>query len=137
MHLKLVRKQNKPHSKKILKGFSLEALLGLQVLTLYTKGINTPVRYTLNVPQLATLSPLCCTAALFFLFFTPSRTATKKILITQNTVLTFSSSGAAGWVAVGLIELLVSAGPSGRAACWEPNERVHERRIELCGDGAS
>lgn len=36
-----------------------------------------------------------------------------------------------------LDELLVSSGPSGRAACWEPSERVHERRIELCGDGAS
>lgn len=55
----------------------------------------------------------------------------------QNTVLTVFSSDAAGWVAVGLAELLVSCGPSGLAACWEPNERVHERRIELCGDGAS
>lgn len=52
-------------------------------------------------------------------------------------VLTVSSSAAAGWVAPGCAELLVSSGPSGRAACWEPNESVHERRIELCGDGAS
>ncbi|KAG7240981.1 hypothetical protein INR49_026159 [Caranx melampygus] len=47
------------------------------------------------------------------------------------------STDAAGRVAPGLDELLVPIGPSGRAACWEPNERVHERRIELCGDGAS
>ncbi len=60
-----------------------------------------------------------------------------KSLIIQNTVLTVSSSDAAGWVALCLDELLVSSGPSGRAACWEPSERVHERRIELCGDGAS
>lgn len=52
-------------------------------------------------------------------------------------VLTVFSSDAAGWVAPGLVELLVNCGPSGRAACWQPSERVHERRIELCGDGAS
>lgn len=55
----------------------------------------------------------------------------------KTRVLTVSSSGAAGWVAPGSDELLVSSGPSGRAARWEPSERVHERRTELCGDGAS
>lgn len=33
--------------------------------------------------------------------------------------------------------LLESRGASGRAARLEPNERVHERRAELCGGGAS
>lgn len=47
------------------------------------------------------------------------------------------SSDAAGWVAQGLAELLLGCGPSGRAARWEPSERVHEQRAELCGDGAS
>lgn len=55
----------------------------------------------------------------------------------KNAFLTVFSRDAAGRVAPGLDELLVPIGPSGRAACWEPNERVHERRIELCGDGAS
>lgn len=79
---------------------------------------------------------LCCAApaAFFFFFLVQTRTlnATKSLII-QNTVLTVSSSDADA----GLVELLVGSGPSGRAACWEPSERVHERRIELCGDGAS
>lgn len=46
------------------------------------------------------------------------------------------SSDVAGWIAPGSAVLLESCGPSGRAARLEPNERVHERRAELCGDGA-
>lgn len=77
----------------------------------------------------------------FLFFLIPSRAATHththKSLIIQNTVLTFSYTGAAGCAALGSAELLESAGLSERAACWEPNERVHERRTELCGDDAS
>lgn len=98
-------------------------------------GTNTSACCTLKALSAARLLQL----SVFFL--TPSRavthTHTHKSLITQNTVLTFSYTGAAGCAALGSAELLESAGLSGRAACWEPNERVHERRTELCGDDAS
>lgn len=97
-------------------------------------GTNTSACCTLKALSAARLLQLS-------VFLTPSRAATHththKSLITQNTVLTFSYTGAAGCAALGSAELLESAGLSGRAACWEPNERVHERRTELCGDDAS
>ena len=86
--------------------------------------------------MLASAAPLLQLFFFFPFFFFWYKLALKmptKSLITQNTVLTVSSSDADA----GLVELLVGSGPSGRAACWEPSERVHERRIELCGDGAS
>lgn len=88
--------------------------------------------YSLNAPGLASAAPLLQLFFFFFLVQTRTLNATKSLII-QNTVLTVSSSDADA----GLVELLVGSGPSGRAACWEPSERVHERRIELCGDGAS
>ena len=86
--------------------------------------------------MLASAAPLLQLFFFSFFFYFWYKLALKmptKSLITQNTVLTVSSSDADA----GLVELLVGSGPSGRAACWEPSERVHERRIELCGDGAS
>lgn len=98
-------------------------------------GTNTSACCTLKALSAARLLQLS-------VFFNPescrhTHTHTHKSLITQNTVLTFSYTGAAGCAALGSAELLESAGLSGRAACWEPNERVHERRTELCGDDAS
>lgn len=81
------------------------------------------------------IETLCCSAPEEF-YLKSDSTAMKSLTI-QNMVLTVFFSDAAGWVAPGPVELLVNCGPSGRAARWEPSERVHERRTELCGDGAS
>lgn len=102
---------------------------------IFTMGSHT--QYSMLQPERATNHLLCHIQGIFFIKTTGKWNSAITWNENNTPVFTVSPSDAAGRVAPGSDELLGSSSPSGRAARWEPNERVHERRLGLCGDGAS